>query len=247
MAQDKFKNENKVRKIGGRLADDYYHFKREIEYINDYFFELFSILGLTDDLDTIIEALNDSLIYLKKVFINKTMRDIERGKIPRYRFLSQRLKKKLPSLTPDDEEKVWRRETHRSLTGIYKKIYEQYLKENKLYGLETRHPKKGLQIFSKALFITPSRIEIDGQMFVEIYNSYMAAYESDTRKLHKQAAEAMNRFFNCVEITQEELSRYFVLEYGFIKVRPTSVNIAEYSRLGARGFTVERNDGNNNP
>lgn len=241
MAQDKFKNEDKVRKIGGKVAEDYIRFKREIEDINDYYFELFYLLGLTDDINAIVEALKDSLHSLKTIFINKVMGDIEKGKITRYKFLSQRLKEKLPNLPPEEEETIWRRETHRSLTVLYKKIYSQYLEEYRLYSLEPRYNKIGLEVFSKSLFVAPSRIEIDGQKFIEIYTSYMEADESETKKQHEQAAEAINRFFNGLEITQEELSKYFILEYGRVKVRPTSININDYSRLGYRG--AKRSDG----
>ena len=50
---DIFKGENKVRSIGGRLRDDFYRFKRYVEYINDNQFKLFYNLGL-DDIDLII-------------------------------------------------------------------------------------------------------------------------------------------------------------------------------------------------
>ena len=240
MAQNRFKNEDKVRKIGGKVEADYIRFKSDIVVINDYLFELFYLLGLTDDIDAILEALKDRLTYLKTTFINKTMRDIERGKAPRYKYLSQRTKEKLPNLPPEEEEKIWRRETHRSLSILYNKIHDQYLKEYRLYT-PPRYNLTALEIFGKALFVAPSQIEIDGQKFIEIYTSYMAAEESETKKQHEQAAEAINRFFNGLEITQEELSKYFVLEYGIIKVRPTSININDYSRLGYRG--AKRSDG----
>ena len=242
MEQDKFKNEDKVRKIGGKVEADYYHFKSDIEEINYYLFELFSLLGLTDDMDAILEALSDgNLYYLKKHFINKVMMDIEKGKCPRYKFLSERMKQKIQSLPPEKQEKKFIQETHRSLTVLYNKIHDQYLKDYRLYSLEPRYSKIGLEVFGKALFVAPSRIEIDGEKFIEIYTSYMAAEESETKKQHEQAAEAINRFFNGLEITQKELSKYFILEYGRVKVRPTSININDYSRLGYRG--AKRSDG----
>ena len=233
--EDKFKNEDKVRKVGGRLWSDYYTFKREVEYINDYFFELFYILNLTDDIDLIVDTLNDGLHNLCSVFIDKTIRDIEAGKIAKNKFLSSQMKTKLESLPPEEQAKVWERETKRSLKVLYKKIHEQYTKEYRIYGLETKHNKRALEICRKTLFVTPSRIEIDGDKFIEVYTDYLEADESETKKIHEQAAAAINRFFNgAVEITQKELSKYFILEYGIVKVNPKSVNITDYARLGIR-------------
>ena len=242
--EDKFKNEDKVRKVGGRLYSDYYGFKREVEYINDYFFELFYILNLTDDIDLIVDTLNDGLHNLCSVFIDKTIRDIEAGKIAKNKFLSSQMKTKLESLPPEEQAKVWERETKRSLKVLYKKIHEQYTKEYRIYGLETKHNKRALEICRKTLFVTPSRIEIDGDKFIEVYTDYMEADESETKKIHEQAAAAINRFFNgAVEITQKELSKYFILEYGIVKVNPKSVNITDYARLGIRTIRTAKKDG----
>ena len=110
--------------------------------------------------------------------------------------------------------------------------------------LETRHNKSALEILRTTLFITPERIEIDGEKFVEVYTDYLAADESETKKIHEQAAEAINRFFNgAFPITQKELSKYFILEYGTVKVNPKSVNLTDYARLGARTIRKAKKDG----
>lgn len=242
--QDRFKNEDKVRKVGGRLANDYFSFKREVEYINDYFFELFYILNLTGDIDLIIDTLNDGLHNLCSVFIGKVIRDIEAEKIPKNKFLSSLMKTKLESLPPEERAIVWERETKRSLKALYKKIVKQYTDEYRLYDLETKHHKRAFEICRKTLFITPTRIEIDGAKFVEVYTSFLEADESETKKLHEQVAETINRFFNgAVEITPKELSKYFILEYGKVKVNPKSVNITDYARLGARTIRNTKKDG----
>ena len=229
--KDLYKDENLIRKIGGRLQSDYYTFKRDIEYINDYFFEIFYILGLTDNLDLIIDTLNRGLLNLSSTFINKTMGDIEAGKIARNKFLTPNAKAKIENLPPEEREKVWERETRRSLKLLYNKIY----KENRDCHVETRHNRTALEICRKTLFVAPSRIEIDGAKFIEVYTSYMEADESETKKIHEQAAAALNRFFNgSVEITQKELAKYFVLEYGIVKVNPNSINKNDYARLGLR-------------
>ncbi len=243
MAQNKFKNLDKVRKAGGRIETDYFNFRSEIDYINENFFELFCILNLTDDIDLIIDTLNDGLNNLQSVFVKKTIRDIEAGKIPTDKFLPAQTKKKLESLPPEEQATVRERETIRKLKYLYKDIYKQYIREKGVYYLETKHTKSALEILRKTLFITPERIEIDGEKFVEVYADYMAADESETRKLHEQAAEAINRFFNgSVAITEKELSKYFILEYGIVKVNPTSVNLTDYARLGARTIRKAKKD-----
>lgn len=242
--EDRFKNEEKVIKVGGRVASDYCHFKREIEYINDNFFELFYILNLTDDIDLIIDTLNKELRNLCSVFIDKVFRDIEAGKIRKNKFLSDNAKKKLEKALPEEQEKIWEKGTRWGLNTLYKKILQQYQKEYRVYWLETRHNKSALEILRTTLFITPERIEIDGAKFVEVYTSYMEADESETKKIHEQAAAALNRFFNgSVEITQKELAKYFVLEYGIVKVNPNSINKNDYARLGARTFRKPKKDG----
>lgn len=242
--EDRFKNEGKVIKVGGRVASDYYHFKSEIEYINDNFFELFYILNLTDDIDLIIDTLNKDLRNLCSVFIDKVFRDIGAGKIRKNKFLSDNAKKKLEKALPEEQEKIWEKGTRWGLNTLYKKILQQYQKEYRVYWLETRHNKSALEILRTTLFITPERIEIDGEKFVEVYTDYLAADESETKKIHEQAAEAINRFFNgAFPITQKELSKYFILEYGAVKINPKSVNLTDYARLGARTIRKDKKDG----
>ena len=243
MAQSSFKNQDIVRKAGGRIEADYFNFRREIDYINENFFELFCILNLTDDIDLIIDTLNDGLNNLCSVFIYKTIRDIEAGKIPKDKFLSTHMKTKILSLPSEEQSTIWERETKRKLKFLYKDVYKQYIRERGLHYLETRHTKSALEILRKTLFITPERIEIDGKKFVEVYADYLAADESETRKLHEQAAESINRFFNgSVAITEKELSKYFILEYGKVKVNPNSVNLTDYARLGARTIRKAKKD-----
>lgn len=235
MAEDRFKDEKLIRKIGGRLESDYYTLRRDVDYINECFFELFYILGLTGNIDLIVDTLNNGLQNLCSVFVDNAVRSIEAGKIDKNKFLTQRMRDKLETMPPEERAKVWERETKRALKMRYKDIYEQYLTRNGLYYLETRHNKAALEICRKTLFVTPSRIEIDGAKFIEVYTSFMEADESETKKIHEQAAAALNRFFNgVVPITQKELSKYFILEYGIVKPNPTSINKTDYARLGAR-------------
>ena len=215
--EDEFKNENKVKKVGGRIASDYYVLKQDIEYINNILFDFFYILNLTDDINLIVDTLNKELRNLREVFVSKTISDIKAGKKPKNKFLSSRMKVRLETLPPEEQEKLWEKETKRTLKILYNKTYEKYLKENGIYCLETKHHIKGLEICRNALFTTPSRIEIDGEKFIEVYADYLEADESETKKQHEKAAEEINRFFNnSVKITHKELSKYFILENGVI-------------------------------
>ena len=234
MALDRFKNESKVRRIGGKLETEYILFKKEIEYINGNFFEFFDLLQLTDDIDIFIKALNDGIHNFCTNFIVKAIRDIQACKIPKNKFLSPQMITKLEELPPEEREKTWERETKRSLSVLYKSIESEFLKKNGLFPPEPKHIQKALRMFGKSLFMAKSRIEIDGAKFIKVYESYITADESETKKQHEQAIEAINRFFNGIQITQEELSKYFVLEDGIIKIRIESVNVDDYSRLGKR-------------
>lgn len=235
MVVNTFKDEKLIKKIGGRLKSDYYTLKGEVDYINENFFDLFYILGLTENIDLIIDTLNNGLQNLCSIFLENAMRSIEAGKIAKNKFLSQGTINRMEKLSSEEQAKVWERETKRAIKELYKKIYDQHLQRHGLFYLETRHNRDVLEICRKTLFVAPSRIEIDGAKFIEVYTSFMEADESETKKLHEQAAEALNRFFNgAVEITQKELSKYFTLEYGIVKINPTSINKTDYARLGAR-------------
>ncbi|MBQ1347904.1 MAG: hypothetical protein IIY58_00900, partial [Aeriscardovia sp.] len=153
-------------------------------------------------------------------------------------------KKRLEKAAPEEQEKIWEKGTKYGLNNLYKKILKQYQEEYRVYWLETRHNKSALEILRTTLFITPERIEIDGEKFVEVYTDFLAADASETKKIHDQAAEAINRFFNgAFPITKEELSKYFILEYGEVRVNPKSVNLTDYARLGPRTVRKAKKDG----
>ena len=235
MVDNTFPNEAKVRRIGGKMYEDYLSFKKDVDYINIYYFELFSILGMTDDVNCIIEALQSH--KLQSVFIDKIERDINEGRIPKEYFISKPTILYAKRYAFSDPEKVMKREQRSIGYNIilkYKEIGEKYLKENKIYPFYPKHNKMALEICGGSLYVTPEQIAIDVNKFIEIYSSYLSALESKTNELHQHAADAVNRFFNGVEITQKELERYFMLEGGIIKVNPKSIKKIDYSRLGWR-------------
>lgn len=241
MESDIYKKEYKIKTIGGRLAEDYYTLKRDVDYINIYYFDLFYYLGLTDDIDYIIEALNSHKLY--SVFSDKIMRDIAEGKTPKEKFISKNTKKFLKNLPPEDMEIGKKRELRCIRTKIailFKETGEKYMRENKIYPFCPKHNHRALELCRKALYIAPSQIAIDIDKFIEIYKDYMAADESETKEMHQKAADAINHFFNGVEITKKELSKYFVLKDGTIKINPKSVNLESYSRLGVRNKATKK-------
>ena len=54
-----FENEKNIRKIGGRLEDDYYHFRSLVLYHNENLIPLFCALGLGKEeyKDRVLDAL----------------------------------------------------------------------------------------------------------------------------------------------------------------------------------------------
>ena len=69
----------------------------------------------------------------------------------------------------------------------------------------------------------------------------MAGDESDTKKIHQAAADAINKFFNgAIEITQSELKKYFIISDGIIKINPQSIGKQSYARLGTRKYKLKK-------
>lgn len=227
------------------MEEDYSHLKREIDYLNINFFGLLSHFGLSEDLDTMLKALEGGKRFLKSVFIDKVTMDVYSGKIPKEKYLSPKCIIDFESLAPEEREKAKKRERrnlHRALTFLFNKLYKEYADENKLYYIEPRYNRRAIEICRKALYLTPSQIAIDVDKFIEIYKSYLAADESITKKMHQEAADALNKFFNGLTITHKELSKYFILEYGIVRVNPKSINLEDYSRLGKRTITITKLD-----
>ena len=188
------------------------------------------------DIDLILESLNSISRKLKSVYIKKVMGDIDSGKIPKEKYLSLRTSKTEMDLR---KEKSY---IHRKLTFEYKEIVSQYLKDYNRYSLEPRHNQRILEICRKALYVTPFQIEIDIDKFIEVYKDFISADESITKKMHQDAADALNSFFNGLPITQKELSNYFSIEGGRVEIQLNSVNLKSYSRLGKRTVTINGKD-----
>ncbi len=78
------------------------------------------------------------------------------------------------------------------------------------------------------VFTKEKTLIIDVPLFIEKYRAYTEGKLKEGYERHKEAADSINRFFNGAEITRENFWEFFVLEYGFIKPNPLSVNREKY-------------------
>lgn len=235
-----FPKEDKIKAIGGKVVNDYCTLRQDILFINDNLLGFFYLLGYRKpgDVSEIIDILLiPSPIFntTKEPWIKRQIKKVEEGKVGIEKYLSAKMIKRISEATEEEAEKLRRKELHRSLSLEHKKIYRYYLDKFKPSPLGFR--RVTIQIFRDSIRYTDNGLEIDVDKFLEIYLPYIEAYESETRQLHQAAADAINRFFNgAVEITQKELDRYFILEYGIVKPKPTSITKQNYARLGVRSL-----------
>lgn len=238
--------EKKIAKIGGRLSSDFQHLKQIIDIVNSDYIPLFQIAGMDkpEDKECIIDALISNYSFLTKArnaFIERYTKKVAEGEVKLEKILPKRtLSKKLPD--PEAEEKRINREIHRNLCFKFNEIKAYYVKE---YYFNTfsrlGYCKRPLELCRDTLDYTPSGLVIDADKFLKFYSSYIAADESEYKKQHQEAADGMNRFFGgAVEITSEELNKYFKLESGIVVPNPKSINIESYMRLGHRVAKVNK-------
>ena len=231
----KFKNESKIRKIGGRLKGDYLTLRNTVLFVNENYIPLFYLLGFNhpEDKDIVIDCLLNSSITLaaREAYIDKRMEQVASGKLKLEKLISKHILTKEYD-TPEEKEKVFKRETHRALVFRYNKIENIWKEEYKpyLYGSFTKLP---LKLCREALSLSEEGLYINVDKFIEIYSDHLKASGSQRAKLHQEAADAINRFFGgAVEITKEEMERYFSLSNGIVIPNPTSINKEGYLRLG---------------
>jgi hypothetical protein len=227
--------EKRVKRIGGKFEGDYLTFRDSVAFINENYIPLFYLLGFNhpEDKDIIIDCLlsGESIAYsAKKAYIEKGMERVASGKLSLEKLLTKRLLiKEYP--TPEEREKRLKTAAHKALTFRYKKLKEIWEKEYEppLYNSFAKLP---LQICREALFLSEEGLIINLDKFIETYTDHLKASGSKRGKLHQEAADAINRFFNGVEITYKEMERYFILSNGVIKPNPNSMNTESYLRLG---------------
>lgn len=217
------------------MYDDYLAFKKDVYYINWFYFNLFSLLGMTDDVNYIIMALQSG--RLDNVFFEKVESDIKEGKIPKERFISEaaiNFAKEYGATEPERVAKRLEKSLRFNMIKAYKDIGESYLKENKLYPFYPKHNHRIMEICGGALYATETQLAIDCGKFIEIYGDHLSASVSKSGKLHQEVADSINRFFNGMEITTREFEKYFTIKDGIVKANPKSMKRECYIRLGWR-------------
>ena len=240
---DIFENENKIRKIGGRLESDYYNLRGVVLYHNENLIPLFYYLGLAkeENKDRILEALQKGRSGAASLFFDLKTQAIEEGRLPIEKVVSAKsIAKKYP--TKEQKESQMRRAIKIGLKNIYEKIEKEWEEDCKpsFSSFFSQHSNI-LTLCRDTIKLTPSGLAIDVDKFIQFYTDFLEADESTTKKQHQEAADALNRFFNgAVEITQKELERYFLIEYGIVKPNPESINKESYARLGARTCKVSK-------
>ena len=231
--------ENLIKKIGGKLESDYYSLRAAVDEMNRLYYPLLYYFGLnrSDDAENVAKALINGVAGIGGYFVERITKDIEEGKLKKEKVLKAKwiVDENTP---PEEREKRLKKEAtelHRSLNLKFKQALKDYGKENSLnyYGIGNYY-KNILSLSGKLLYLTDYGMEIDVEKFISFYKDRMAASESIIGSLHEEAATALNKFFGgAVPITHKELDRYFSFE-GIVKVRPESVNLESYSRLGNR-------------
>lgn len=234
-----FDKEFKVTSIGGRLQDDYETFRGYVLSFNANHFPLLDMMGFNEPEDTervvgmILDKSNfETAAY--RVFIDVMTERVKDGKVKLSKILPKLTLQKLKDTPEEQREKKTATAIHRSLSVITKKLHHQWVDEYHPNQLAF-YIKAPFELFRESLTLSHSGLVIDVPKFVEIYQNYLEADESNTKKQHQAAADAINRFFNGLEINEKELRRYFKIEDGAVRVNLTSVNVEGYSRLGYRG------------
>lgn len=203
-----------VKEIGGRLYDAFVMIERELESINEDYFPLLKYLGLSDDVQKLVDILNSVSLEdaIKAAYTNKEKVNI--------------------NFSEDAEQAKREKIAFSGKISLYlRRVFKEYTEQTNILLYPT-HNKRVLEAYREALYTTPKGICINAEKFKEIYFSRLEAEKSDTKKLHEEIAEKIMCFFNGVPITKEELSRYFILDGGVVTINPKSVNAQDYARLG---------------
>ena len=228
-----------ARQIGGRIAADYETLQRAVGEINYYCTPILEATGLLEynDIPSILNAI-DNIMGIQSLYIRKTFEDIEAGRVTKQSIIKAR--HLVTADTPPDEreakQKKERTEIQRALKFRFNRILDYLKKEYHWIWQGVGYRYIEIATFSQsALYAGKNGIEIDESKFVSFYEAYIKADESITGQLHKDAAEAMTRFFGgALEITEAELKRYFTFDGRKVKPNPKSITPQDYARLGVR-------------
>ena len=225
-----------ISKIGGAVQRNYYNFRQDILYLNDYIIPLFVLLGfdLTQK-EKIIDILlaPNPFSAIRRAYFEKEVEGYRNGKLKIESLLS-RTTLAMRDETVDEREKRIDKEIIRNLKKKYGKIYNKYIEIYKTDSLN--YNKYGLEILRDSLILDNKGFSIDVDKYIKIYSDYLEANGSTTFEEHKAVADAINHFFGgAVEITIKELERYFKVENGIVIPNPKSINQNAYIRLGYKG------------
>lgn len=237
-----FNKEEKVTKIGGKTKDDYLRFRNIVVFLNENIVPLYLRLGFNkvEQTGIVIDAIMEGKTAAKNLFVEYWGNIIKNGQIPIEKVLPAKTIKKMAELENNPNERAIKmdREIHRNLTIRFNEIDLDYKKDYR--PLANSFDKRPLIYFRNSIELSATGLIINVDKFIDLYASYMEACESEAKQHHKEAAEAINRFFNgAVEITQKEIMRYFIIEDGVVKPNLSSINREGYMRLGYR---VKRNE-----
>jgi hypothetical protein len=231
-----FPNEDNISRIGGKLMEDYLTLRNIILFLNENTLPLYLRLGFNseDHTDFVIDCILERNVYTKKRFAEYWRDRALQGLIPIDRILSAASIKRMERQTPPEErEKKLAGNLSRCLSLQFNDIYKDYYKEIRPQPWTgSNYP---IVIFRKAIGLSPSGLVINANKYIEVYESYMEAFESKNHEQHQEIATAINRFFNGLEVTKQELEKYFIIEHGSIKPNPQSINKSDYMRLGYKG------------
>lgn len=257
------KEEIKINRVGGYLEETLTGLISYLDRIDQYALEPLSKLGFTSDLETYLYWAHKNPFAVTKGYVSKEIdkiatkieneiqkRDEENGNgdysgIPIIEKYAKSSTGKNKGRIFDSEilhngEKLRRKLTQKNVQK-YNKIAKDalYKKVNWGYGYRYEPILKSIaeDIFFDAIELSETDgLTVNKAKFIEIFEDYTKAKESKLYKAHTEIVDAINKFFGCIPITDKELSKYFMLEYGIMKINPKSVNLESYMRINSKFY-----------
>ncbi len=236
-----------IRNIGGKIESSYDSLCFLVESANYTFSRFMYFLGLTRPhyTEKYLEAIGKGNSGISELYYESVLEDIEAGRKQKKAFIKDKwiVGEDTP---PEEREEMLKKEKqaiHKICMIKYKEAVKQFKQHYFWNGASlSTYDLRHLEHVKSVLYLSDDGLEIDTDKFIAFYESFISAEESDTKKQHQAAADAINRFFNGKEITEKELFKYFKIEDGILKVNPSSVNINSYSRLGQRTATIIKDE-----
>ncbi len=218
MSEAKINRCAKILELGGVVATGFERMKGLIDRLNEKYSPLMRNLGLLQrsELDKYLNAITNGYDGILSYYLEASLEELKRdGKTSE--IASARKKRKA--------------EFKRMVKGIAPNGWESL----DINSRDLSH----LKIATPFLYLTPDGLRIRNVELIKHYESIAEAEKSETKKIHEEAAESINCFFNGTVITEEEFFRYFRIRNGRIEVEPSSVNVKSYARLGGRHIGVK--------